>query len=408
MIPYGYRDDLEIEIKRTADLGRKLIGSYEAWSGQVGWGDTGLVTHGDLIDFVNFRMETADSCLKLIEAGKVGDALGLCRSLLENYLLFMLICRGEKYFRFWDLSNETPEEFVRIFQERKKEWEAERAAGTTTCVEFRKHPRAKRHIMLVYDGITLDDGEKMPVSMYYFHFEQFKPDIMRLNADDYFEYYERPADLRKALKGHRQEAQLAYQHFLSYDALVMCLELNDLLDEAGRRRLEAHYTFLGTFLHPTHDAMRNLHDRSNWHTHKTMVGMEYSYTQTARLLANTYVCHLVAGILDEFATFFEAASEEYVKDPSTADLRAMTNEVRQSVSYFWFLFNEAPLYQKFKWAVSHATDQQLAESGGYRNLSSTLVQFDQHIYDTFGNSLVGQTNWKVGSYVPPLGGGPRG
>ncbi|MFD8611971.1 hypothetical protein [Streptomyces sp. NPDC059631] len=73
-----------------------------------------------MIDFANFRMETADSCLKLIEAGHIGDALGLCRSLLEHYLLFMLICRGDKYFKIWDLSNKTPAEFAEIFKEKKQ------------------------------------------------------------------------------------------------------------------------------------------------------------------------------------------------------------------------------------------------------------------------------------------------
>ena len=37
------------------------------------------------------------TCLLLIEKGKIADALGLSRSLLEHYLLLMLMSRGRKY-----------------------------------------------------------------------------------------------------------------------------------------------------------------------------------------------------------------------------------------------------------------------------------------------------------------------
>ena len=398
----AYSPELENEIAGVTSRTRELLDAYVAWGSQKKTGDIYDATHGEVIDFVNFRMETVDSCLKLIEAGRVGDALGLCRSLLEHYLLFMLICRGEKYFKVWDLSNKTPEEFAEIFRERKQAWEQERADGKTDCVDLRKHPRAARHIMLVYDGIKFEDGEKLPVSMYYFHFEQFRPDVMRLDEDKYFDYYERPADLKKALKGHRQEAHLKYRHFLGYDALVMCLELNDLIDEASRRRLEAHYTFLGTFLHPTNDAMRNLHEHSNWHSGAPAIGMEYNYTQTARLLACSYVCYLAASILDELAALFESAPKKYVANPGTANLRALTGAVPKAVPYFWFLFNEAPLHDRFNWAVHHATDEQLQEFGGYAGIPSNLIPFNQHIYNSLSQGLGGWSNARVGHYICPI------
>ncbi|WP_156893738.1 hypothetical protein [Actinokineospora enzanensis] len=402
MINPARTPELEAEIERVANLARELMRAYVSWGSQKKTGETHLATHGDVIDFVNFRMETADSCLKLIEADRIGDALGLCRSLLEHYLLFILICRGDKYFKVWDLSNKTPAEFAEFFNERKRAWEQERADGKTDCVDFRKHPRAARHVMLVYDGIRFEDGEKLPVSMYYFHFEQFRPEIMRLDEADYFEYYERPADLKKAMKGHRQEAHLKYRHFLGYDALVMCLELNGLIDEAVRHRLEAHYTFLGTFLHPTNNAVRDLHERSNWHSGTPMIGMEYDYTQTSRLLAYSYVCYLLAGILDELATLFESSPKKYIADPATAALRAATSAVPATVPYFWFLFNEAPLYDKFNWAIHHATDEQLKEFGGYAGVPSDLIPFNQHIYESLGQGLGGWSNVRVGQYISPV------
>jgi hypothetical protein len=144
---------------------------------------------------------------------------------------------------------------------------------------------------------------------------------MRLDNSDYFEYHDPSPDLRKAQKDHRQEALLKYRHFLSYDGLLMCLELNDLVDKQGKLRVEAHYTFLGKYLHPSKDSMRDLHERSNWHHGRPTIGMEYEYTQTARLLVSSYICYLLAGILDEFAGLFERAPQKYVAAANTQELR---------------------------------------------------------------------------------------
>src|SRR5579884_4517221 len=112
---------------------------------------------------------------------------------------------------------------------------------------------------------------------------------MRLDDADYFQYYERDEETVKALKGHRLESIAQYRHFLSYDALIQSLEINELVDPAAIARIEAHYTFLGKFLHPTHNAARDLHERSNYMTSQTQIGMEYPYSKVAILLASLYV-----------------------------------------------------------------------------------------------------------------------
>jgi hypothetical protein len=394
---------VEAEIARTITLARSTLDAYVEWGHQVEWSkEVSLATYADIIDFINFRLETAETCLQLVERGRIGDALGLCRSLLEYYLLFILVCRGDQYFRVWDLSAKTAEEFAEIFNEQKAAWEKERDAGGTNCVDFLKHPRAKRHIMLVYDGIVFDDGERLPVSMYFFHFDDFSPETMRLDSSDYFEYHEPDADLKKVQKGHRLEAQLKYRHFLSYGGLLMCLELNNLVDKQSRLRVEAHYTFLGKFLHPSKDAMRDLHERSNWHHGRPTIGMEYDYTRTSKLLASSYVCYLLAGILDEFANLFEKAPKKYVASGNTEELRKITATVEATMPYFWFIYNDAPPYDKFNWAVSHATDEQLKTYGGYIGLPTTLIPFNQHIYESLQNGLLGWSNGRVGQYVPPI------
>lgn len=153
---------------RTSQLSEQVpTGRVCELGGKYSYGDTYYATYGDVIDFVNFRMETASSCLLLLQEGKIADALGLCRVLLENYLLMILVCRGRKYFRLQDASDMDTKAFAAELKRRKAEWEGEVGAGGTNCIAVEKYPRAARHIMFVYEDLYTVDGEKLPVSLYF-------------------------------------------------------------------------------------------------------------------------------------------------------------------------------------------------------------------------------------------------
>ncbi len=98
-------DPLSAEIARVNQLTRAMIDEYVDWRSKIAHGDIENALYGEMLDFVNFRIETADTCVLLIENHKIADALGLSRSLFEHYLLLMLMCRGSKYFKLQDLSS---------------------------------------------------------------------------------------------------------------------------------------------------------------------------------------------------------------------------------------------------------------------------------------------------------------
>lgn len=106
----GSVNPIDVEIARVNATTRAMIDEYVQWGNKIGY-ENGNTLYMDLLDFVNFRIETADSCLLLIEHGKIADSLGLTRALFENYLLFMLMCRGRKYIQLQDLSTLTEGEF---------------------------------------------------------------------------------------------------------------------------------------------------------------------------------------------------------------------------------------------------------------------------------------------------------
>ena len=89
-------------------------------------------------------------------------------------------------------------------------------------------------------------------------------------------------------------------------------------------------------------------------------------------------------------------------DPGTADLRAATARVPAEFPYFWFLYNDPPLYDRFIYCVSHSSDEELKSWGSYVNVPFERVPFNQYIYSHFKNGLIGYSNRRCGEYRPPL------
>lgn len=382
----GNNTPLSRETARINQLTRQMISEYVSWRGKIAYASTNTM-YGDLLDFVNFRIETADSCLLLIENRRIADSLGLSRALLENYLLLMLMCRGSKYFRLQDLTELKEAQFKTRFHEQEQELREQQTQGTTQCLAVKIYPRAKRHLMYIFEGLPSSDEPDFVIPIHFFEFQEFRPEIMRLKDDNYFQYRELEPAIKKARSTHQQAVSSRYRHYLSYDALLQCLELNELADAAILARIEAHYTFLGRFLHPTHDAARSLHEESNVHSGTTSLGLGQRYTEIAVLLASVYVCYIVAGIIDEIAGLFERAPAKYVQEAGTGALRSAIQKVASEFSYFWFLFNDPPLYDRFQYWVHHATDQEQAEWGHYSNVPKERVMFDQNIYGRLRQAL---------------------
>jgi hypothetical protein len=394
-------DRLNVEVRSINDHTRAMLAEYVEWGSKVVVGDVQQLMYNELIDFLNFRIETAETCVELIERNKIADALGLCRSLLEHYLLFMLMCRGHKFFRLRDLSNLTEGKFKKYVAEEQAKLKAAQEAGTAKYLAVEKYSRAKRHVMYISEGLKAEDDTELAISVHYFYFKGFRPEVMRLKQGDYFEYIEYSPDTQKILRGHQQNAAIVYKHYLSYDALLTCLELNELADHAAIARIEAHYTFLGQFLHPTNDAARSLHESNNYYQGKPAIGVSAPYSPVARLLAAIYVCYLVAGLLHEIAHLHNTAPKTFIAEPGTEELQRLTTGVTRKYRYFWFLFNEPPLYDKFVHCVNHATDEELESYGHYANVPSDRIMFNQHIYDQLKQSLNGCSN-RVGTYTPPI------
>jgi hypothetical protein len=393
---------IDDEIQKALDASVSMIRAYVMWYDKIQIGEMRNTVYSDVTDFVNFRVESADSCLQLIGHTKIADALGLSRAILENYMLLMLMCRGRKYFRIQNLESKSQAEFDRYLRDQQANLEGLRHTGEAQALYVDKYPRTKRRLMYVFEGLTSVDEPDFFIPAHFFQFQDFHPETHRLKDSEYFQYRLPGQQEQRMRKDRKSEAENLYRFYLSYDALRVCLELNDLLPGGATARLEAHYTLLGKFLHPTHNAARQLHESSNFFSGQTAVGMDQRYTKASILLAALYVAYLLAGILDEVAGFLEAAPKKYVRDAGTGDLRSLTESVPRNFPYFWFLFNPPPLWDKFTYAVHHIDDQELKKFGGYENIPDSVVTFDSDIYQHLRSAITAWINGRVGAYRSPL------
>jgi hypothetical protein len=393
---------IDDEIQQAIGASCSLIQAYLSWFSKIRIGAESNMVYRDLLEFVNFRVETADSCLHLIENKKIADSLGLCRGLFENYMLLILMCRGRKYFRVENQESKNPEEFAAYLAKQQAELERLRANGEADALYVAKYSKAKRSLMYVFEGLTSPEEPEFFIPAHYFQFQDFMPEALRLRDEKYFEYYPAGQSEHKMRKDRRREADSLYHRYLSYDGLCVCLELNEILDDDGSARLDAHYTFLGKFLHPTHNAARTLHIRDNYFNNETAIGMSQEYASEAILLAALYVAYLLAGIFDEIGGMVEGAPNRYIECAATDELRALTEAVPHRFPYFWFLFNRPPLWDKFNYAIHHIEDKELADYGGYENVPDPLVPFDSDIYRHLESAVSAWSNNRVGGYRSPL------
>jgi hypothetical protein len=399
---------LDTEIETAFATVDAMVEAYLGLTDRRKVGEVQNMLYDDLLDFANFRVETALSAVMLARNERVSDALGLCRSLLEHVLLLRLQCRGNRYFEIEAPQRRSEGEFkAALVSARANLAELHTKGEAMHCVAVERYPRGRRQLMWIYRGLSTSDGDdESLVSIHYFHFQDFRPDTMRLDDDKYLNYLSKDwpgaKELRASKRRHQDEAKFRYLHYLSWPGLVTCLAINNLATEAEILRIEAHYTFLGQYLHPTHRAARDLHEKANFHNGRAAVGMDSPYTRVSVLLAALYVVWLLRSILEEISDMLDNAPLKYISHSGTGPMRELIDSIPNRYGYFWFISNEAPLWDRYNHAVHQATDEELEASGGYAGLATGEIPFDPNIYEHLKQALGAWDNTRVGKYASPL------
>ncbi|MCH6229720.1 hypothetical protein MK786_03110 [Microbacterium sp. CFH 31415] len=410
MVLHNQWPTLEAEVDAARACFEDLIRAYEQLGESTRIGDIQQAMYDDLVHFTNLRIETATSVALLAESERVADGLGLCRSLLEHLLLLRLMARGRRYLNVGPPVPGTGSDFRRHLEEEKRKLADARARGEAgDFLDVEQYPRGgPRRLVWIREGLKNEDEPDFYVSIHYFLFKEFRPNVHRLNQAQGLAMYLPKGDarikqLRKSRERFRAQARDQYNSYLSWSALLLNLEYNGLLSKREHDRVEAHYTYLGQFLHPTTGAAQSLHDPDNTRSGRARVGFAQPYDRRSVLLALLYAIWLTTHLLDEIANMLETAPPRYISDPGTSELRVAINHARERFQYFWFIDNDTPLWDRFNYAVHHVSDDELERAGGYAGIDSDEIPFPWDAYQRLKTVLGNWSNTRVGEYRSPLG-----
>lgn len=408
MQPVAYPVRLEQEIEAALSMFEELANAYTRLNETTQTGEISQGLYFDLTRYANLRVETASTVVLLARNERVADALGLCRSLLEHTLLLRLMVRGRKYIQLGDPKERTPSELRAAVKEAKQTLAEMKERGEgLDVVDVRAYPRGgTSRLMWVREGLTNADEPDFYVSWHYFLFQDFRPEVLRLPDDGQALYmpknYSGAKRLKESLAKQRAETKLRYDYYLSWSALLENLVVNGLVTREETQRIESHYTYLGQFLHPTDRAAQDLHEHGSIRSGHTGVGLGQRYDRRAVLLTALYAVWLLRGVANEIVWMLDTAPKRYISDPGTANLHRLIDAVPVRFEYFWFIDNDAPLWDRFNHAVHRATDDELAEAGGYAGLPTKGIHFTWNPYEHLKTALNGWSNARVGVYRSPL------
>ncbi len=62
--------------------------------------------------------------------------------------------------------------------------------------------------MHIFEGVKDREDPDFVIPIHYFQFQQFRPEVLRLNDEDYFQYHQRPNETKKALEEHPERGDV--------------------------------------------------------------------------------------------------------------------------------------------------------------------------------------------------------
>lgn len=387
---------LEAEIEVASSCLERLFEEYGNLWDKVQVGQVHNLFFDELAEFANLRLETLSSAAILLKQGRVGDALSLCRSALEGLLLFQVITQGHSHVRLQKFEDKGQLEVA--FRKAKELLDA----GTASFVSVKKRRGDRLALQYEFKGPNYNESEPLRIPLHYFLFQDHQPQIHRLKTWDYYSAIPIEGEFLRTLNEQHESSKNTYNTYLSYKSLKESLELNNLIDPDMSKRLEAHYTFLGNFVHPTNNAARNLHEKSNNRNGGTSIGLPNGYSSEAILLGYLYVLNLAHSHIETLVRVIKTAPARYITEFSSTEIDEMIEIQRLRFEYFWFLSSKAPRYDKFRAALLPRLFKKYSKN--YLSIPDSQVPFDYRIYDRFIQSLGGWSNPAIGIYDSPLKG----
>jgi hypothetical protein len=179
-----------------------------------------------------------DSTLGLLEGDLYIAAFGVLRAALEQTLVDCLLFRGSRIIRL----------YKGVSDEAWRVWQEERAAGLEAYRYVQSWERNRKdEVRIVYAGLQSTDDSDQVLSIFYFLLDEYVPWLGRPGAQEWFGPGLLQVEDRASAARRNQQF---YNVYLSWRALKDNLRVNDLVVEDDIQRIDAHYSFLSSFVHP--------------------------------------------------------------------------------------------------------------------------------------------------------------
>jgi len=348
----GISNQTFTEHRQLISLVNDLLEAIDKLPSDIEWGNSIWFQDSEFLDFMRIQALSLQHARDTIIQGYYRDAYHLIRMVFEAYFLFRLISTCDKYPRRIKIARGKRDQSLdharrRVIQQIKKKFGK---------LLIKLYEEDKHTLVAIVRGIQMvdengnDTGRILP--FYYSVWQQYRPIEHHLRGKSPKEKLSTSrflegewSGMQKRSRGQADEnhSQL-YRWFLNFDKVLENLRINSVLNKKTTTRVIVHYNFLSNFSHSTSDSIKNLLRLQNSY----MLGGSgtlISYNHYHSELALLYICHLLSMYLEHAIYYFTTWCRIRIKN--TEAYCSLCQKVKEDFGYFWFIFNEPHLYDRF-------------------------------------------------------------
>ena len=273
--------------------------------------------HGDMIDRARQMAELLNSAVSLAKADAYPAAFAVLRVCLEHQLLDDLVFRGRRSVQVFQ--NVSPELWAK--------WQAEREAGAAWAEDVVEWSRSGRGVVrVVRAGLYAEPGghgERFAISIYYFLLQQYNP-LAPPPSQATTPTQSGATDPDVMIRWAKTNRGL-YEMYLRWSSIKENLQHNGFECPESIERIDVHYRFLSSYVHPISQRMPSTYGRNrDWP----------SYDHFASELCLLYVITFAVRELRSFRDMCAMDPPVGLVDPQEYDEAII--RLDRSASHLWF------------------------------------------------------------------------
>jgi hypothetical protein len=292
-------------------------------------GEIERMQHGVMADRARALAQHLDAALRIADANAYPSAFAVLRVALEHQLLDDLIFRGRRLVQL--VGGVTDAQWAEWNRERER-----RADWTCDIIDWSRS--RKGNVRIVREGMFSapdEQGHRWSISVYYFLIQQYdalgpRPSEADAPTTGF------PLPPQQAVEYARGN-QAIYEMYLRWASIRENVISNGFEDEADMARIDVHYRFLSSYVHPISDRQAATYGRNQaW--------PRYDHYSSELILL--YVITFAVREIRSFITMCGMEPEVRLRD--ITELQSECDRLWASASHLWFPGQPEQPYDQFE------------------------------------------------------------